>query len=134
MLEFKTINQFQREENETQNNFQNYTETLQRQWLAYTNIRVSFELRFADRHIYIQSTGTFYNKNCKEKRRQRQTFEEVRTSMQVDHVIRYLFHVTGLEFIGLCIWKSLTIRLESIIKNSAFKKQIPKREALIQLP
>lgn len=44
MLEFKTINQFQREENETQNNFQNYTETLQRQWLAYTNIRVSFEL------------------------------------------------------------------------------------------
>lgn len=95
LLEFKTINQFQREENETQNNFQNYTET--------TNIRVSFELRFADRHIYIQSTGIFYNKNCKEKRRQRQTFEEVRTSMHVDHVIRYLFHVTGLEFIGLCI-------------------------------
>lgn len=31
LLEFKTINQFQREENETQNNFQNYTETLQRQ-------------------------------------------------------------------------------------------------------
>lgn len=30
LLEFKTINQFQREENETQNNFQNYTETLQR--------------------------------------------------------------------------------------------------------
>lgn len=85
MLEFKTINQFQRDENETQNNFQNYTETLQRQWLAYTNIRVSFELRFADRNIYIQSTGIFYNKNCKEKRRQRQTFEEVRTSMHVDH-------------------------------------------------
>lgn len=60
MLEFKTINQFQREENETQNNFQNYTETLQRQWLAYTNIRVSFELRFADRNIYIQSTGFFF--------------------------------------------------------------------------
>lgn len=80
MLEFKTINQFQREENETQNNFQNYTETLQRQWLAYTNIRVSFELRFADRHIYIQSTGIFYNKNCKEKRRQRSKNKHARWS------------------------------------------------------
>lgn len=67
MLEFKTINQFQREENETQNNFQNYTETLQRQWLAYTNIRVSFELRFADRNIYIQSTGIFITKIVKKK-------------------------------------------------------------------